>query len=82
MTHGRTDVRRVNAAGILAKVAAAEIADRIIAASRVDSAARTFYLTAVASRVLAMPWDARREARRRNASAASRLGRPAFPRAA
>ncbi|GIF75972.1 hypothetical protein [Asanoa siamensis] len=58
MTDGGTDVLRVNAAGILAKVAAPDIADRVIAALRVDSAARTLYLTAVASRVLAMPWDA------------------------
>ncbi|MFC6017453.1 hypothetical protein ACFP2T_14700 [Plantactinospora solaniradicis] len=56
MRSGATDVLRVNAAGILAKTATPETADLVIAALRADEAMRVLYLTAVASRVLALPW--------------------------
>ncbi|MGI5152593.1 helix-turn-helix domain-containing protein [Plantactinospora sp. CA-294935] len=56
MRGGATDVLRVNAAGILAKVEVPETADRVIAALRADEAMRALYLTAVASRVLGLPW--------------------------
>ncbi|AVT37350.1 hypothetical protein C6W10_13755 [Plantactinospora sp. BB1] len=56
MSGGATEILRVNAAGILAKVDAPETADRVIAALRTDEAMRTLYLTAVASRVLGLSW--------------------------
>jgi transcriptional regulator with XRE-family HTH domain len=57
MTDGTNPVLRVNAAGILAKVPSPTLADNVITALRVDIAARDLYLTAVAHRVLALPWD-------------------------
>ncbi|MEV4627630.1 hypothetical protein AB0J90_15225 [Micromonospora sp. NPDC049523] len=56
MAMGSTDLLRVNAAGILAKIEAPEIADRVIKALRADDDMRALYLTAVASRVLSLPW--------------------------
>ncbi|WP_422770322.1 hypothetical protein ACN28C_27025 [Plantactinospora sp. WMMC1484] len=56
MTKDSTEVLRVNAAGILAKVDAPGTVDRVIAALRGDEAMRVLYLTAVASRVLGLPW--------------------------
>lgn len=57
MQGGNTPVLRVNSAGILAKIGQAEISDQVITALRQDYDTRHLYLTAVASRVLAMPWD-------------------------
>ncbi|GAA1377157.1 helix-turn-helix domain-containing protein [Catellatospora chokoriensis] len=56
MASGDNAVLRVNAAGILAKVPSAAIADSVIRALRADSASRHLYLTAVAHRVLGVPW--------------------------
>jgi len=61
MTAGTNPVLRVNAAGILAKIPSSTLADAVITALRVDTAARDLYVTAVAHRVLVMPWaDAQR----------------------
>ncbi|MEU8329852.1 helix-turn-helix transcriptional regulator [Micromonospora sp. NPDC048839] len=57
MRTGATAVLRVNAAGILAKVGAADLGDAAITALRADQDARQLYLTAVASRVLELPWE-------------------------
>ena len=57
MAEGSNPVLRVNAAGILAKVPSPTLADSVITALRVDTAARDLYLTAVAHRVLALPWQ-------------------------
>jgi transcriptional regulator with XRE-family HTH domain len=58
MRDGATPVLRVNSAGILAKLGPADISDEVISVLRRDGDTRHLYLTAVASRVLAMPWDA------------------------
>jgi hypothetical protein len=57
MRKGATPVLRVNSAGILAKIGTASVADDVITVLRGDIDTRHLYLTAVASRVLAMPWD-------------------------
>nr|WP_245714790.1 hypothetical protein [Micromonospora inyonensis] len=57
MRTGATAVLRVNSAGILAKVGAAGLGDAAISAIRSDQDARHLYLTAVASRVLELPWE-------------------------
>jgi transcriptional regulator with XRE-family HTH domain len=57
MRDGNTPVLRVNSAGILAKLGQADISDQVISALRQDADTRHLYLTAVASRVLAMPWE-------------------------
>jgi hypothetical protein len=57
MRHGATAVLRVNAAGVLSKVGAPDLGDAAISAIRNDQEARHLYLTAVASRVLAMSWE-------------------------
>jgi hypothetical protein len=57
MRSGLSPVLRVNSAGILAKLGKANVADDVITALRSDSDTRHLYLTAVASRVLSMPWD-------------------------
>ncbi|SCG38212.1 hypothetical protein GA0070614_0488 [Micromonospora coxensis] len=56
MRTGATAVLRVNSAGILAKVGVPELGDAAICAIRADQDARHLYLTAVASRVLGIPW--------------------------
>jgi transcriptional regulator with XRE-family HTH domain len=58
MRTGATPVLRVNSAGILAKTGTAGIADEVITSLKGDKDARHLYITAVASRVLALPWDA------------------------
>ncbi|MEW2382685.1 helix-turn-helix transcriptional regulator [Micromonospora sp. NPDC047707] len=57
MRGGATAVLRVNSAGILAKVGTSELGDAAICAIRSDQDARHLYLTAVASRVLELPWE-------------------------
>lgn len=57
MRDGATPVLRVNSAGILAKLGPADISDEVIASLKGDAEVRQLYLTAVASRVLAIPWD-------------------------
>lgn len=57
MNNGNTPVLRVNSAGILAKLGEADIADSVIAVLRQDIETRNLYLTAVASRVLSLPWE-------------------------
>jgi transcriptional regulator with XRE-family HTH domain len=48
---------RVNSAGILAKMGSPALDDDALRALRADPDARHLYLTAVANRVLQMPWD-------------------------
>ncbi|WP_433529091.1 helix-turn-helix domain-containing protein [Micromonospora sp. CA-263727] len=57
MRSGATAVLRVNSAGILAKIGAADLGDAAISAIRSDQDARHLYVTAVASRVLELPWE-------------------------
>jgi transcriptional regulator with XRE-family HTH domain len=57
MRSGATPVLRVNSAGILAKLGSPDTSDDVITVLKHDEDARHLYLTAVASRVLAMPWD-------------------------
>jgi len=52
-----TPVLRVNSIGILAKLGSAAVDNDVVSALRADLEARTLYLTAVASRVLGLPWD-------------------------
>lgn len=57
MRKGATPVLRVNSAGILAKLGRPDIADDVITSLRANRDTRHLYLTAVASRVLSLPWD-------------------------
>jgi hypothetical protein len=50
-------VLRVNSVGILAKVGSRDLDNEVVGALRADGEVRQLYLTAVASRVLRMPWD-------------------------
>jgi transcriptional regulator with XRE-family HTH domain len=50
-------VLRVNSAGILAKICSPAVDDDVIRILSADDETRDLYLTAVVSRVLAMPWD-------------------------
>ena len=54
---GHTAIMRVNAAGVLSKVGDPELSDVVLAALATDQDMRHLYLTAVASRVLNLPWD-------------------------
>lgn len=53
---GSNAVLRVNSAGILAKMERDEIANRVIQLLKGDDGSRHLYLTAVANRVLSIPW--------------------------
>jgi hypothetical protein len=57
MNDGASPILRVNSAGILAKLGSPIIADDVITTLRKDAETRHLYLTAVASRVLTLPWD-------------------------
>lgn len=57
MRQGNTPVLRVNSAGILSKLGQADIADDVITVLRQDADTRNLYLTAVATRVLSLPWE-------------------------
>jgi transcriptional regulator with XRE-family HTH domain len=48
---------RVNAAGILAKMRSPTLDNEAVTALRADGDVRELYLTAVAARVLSLPWD-------------------------
>jgi hypothetical protein len=50
-------VLRVNSAGILAKIGSPVMDDDVVRALKADEESRHLYLTAVASRVLSVPWD-------------------------
>ena len=56
MASGHSAVLRVNAAGVLAKTGADPWCDRVLAGLQADEAVRRLYITAVASRVLGLPW--------------------------
>jgi hypothetical protein len=58
MRDGATPVLRVNSAGILAKLGAADLADTVVTTLKRDGDTRQLYLTAVVSRVLAFEWEA------------------------
>jgi hypothetical protein len=72
MRDGPSPVLRVNAAGILAKLCVPSVTANVIASLRTDDHSRHRYFTAVASRVLRMPWE---EAAGRVAVAAEAGGR-------
>lgn len=57
---GHSAILRVNAAGILAKTGSSELGDMVISTLKHDPDARQLYLSAVASRVLSLPWPAAR----------------------
>lgn len=57
MRSGATPVLRVNSAGILAKLGSPDTSDDVITALKYDEDTRHLYLTAVASRVLSIPWE-------------------------
>jgi hypothetical protein len=57
MGHGASEVLRVNAAGILAKLRKPSVDDLVVRTLRADQSVRTRYIAAVASRVLALPWN-------------------------
>jgi hypothetical protein len=57
MRDGSTPVLRVNSAGILAKLGQPDVTDQVIDVLREDPDTRNLYLTAVASRVLSLPWE-------------------------
>lgn len=57
MRSGATPVLRVNSAGILAKLGSPDTSDDVITVLKHDEDTRHLYLTAVASRVLAIPWS-------------------------
>jgi transcriptional regulator with XRE-family HTH domain len=50
-------VLRVNAAGVLAKVGSASLTDNVVQTLKSHAGTRQLYLTAVASRVLELPWE-------------------------
>lgn len=56
MTQPATPVLQVNAAGVLAKLDDADTIDEVIETLRSNDRARRLYLTAVAARVLRLPW--------------------------
>jgi hypothetical protein len=56
MTQPATPVLQVNAAGVLAKLDDADTIDEVIESLRSNERARRLYLTAVAARVLRLPW--------------------------
>jgi transcriptional regulator with XRE-family HTH domain len=58
MTGGSSAVLRVNSAGVLAKLGSAQLSDQVVRSLKSDTDTRQLYLTAVASRVLELPWDA------------------------
>lgn len=57
MKTGSSAVLRVNSAGVLAKLGATQLSDDVINVLKGDVDTRQMYLTAVASRVLSIPWD-------------------------
>ncbi len=58
MNQGTNPVLRVNSAGILAKLGEPAVADNVVATLQADQDNRQLYLTAVASRVLSLEWQA------------------------
>ena len=56
MKRGPSAVLRVNSAGVLAKLKSAVLDDEVIRTLKGDLDTRQLYLTAVASRVLEVPW--------------------------
>jgi transcriptional regulator with XRE-family HTH domain len=56
-TRRGSPVLRVNAAGILAKVRSPALDNDVVATLKADGETRELYMTAVVSRVLAMPWE-------------------------
>ncbi|HEX3812161.1 MAG TPA: helix-turn-helix transcriptional regulator [Mycobacteriales bacterium] len=56
MRHPANPVLQVNAAGVLAKLNEPDATDEVIESLRGDERVRRLYVTAVASRVLRMPW--------------------------
>lgn len=57
MRDGGNPVLRVNAAGILAKLCVPSVTENVIKSLHDDDEARHLYFTAVANRVLRLPWD-------------------------
>jgi hypothetical protein len=57
MRRAPSPVLRVNAAGVLAKLGQPATADVVVTALKADPDVRHLYVTAVASRVLSLPWD-------------------------
>jgi transcriptional regulator with XRE-family HTH domain len=56
MKRGPSAVLRVNSAGVLAKLGSARLNDEVVRTLKSDPDTRQLYLTAVASRVLELPW--------------------------
>ena len=56
MRDGYSPILRVNAAGVLAKTNGGQFGDRVLTSLRDDDDTRDLYVTAVASRVLSIPW--------------------------
>ncbi len=56
MRDGSTAVLRVNSAGVLAKIGDARITDAVVTVLKHNQDTRQLYLTAVANRVLNLPW--------------------------
>lgn len=54
---GKDSLLRVNAAGILAKMRSPTVDNEAVSVLRADGGVRELYLTAVAARVLSLPWD-------------------------
>lgn len=54
---GRASLLRVNAAGILAKMRSPTVDNEAVTVLQADGDVRELYLTAVAARVLGLPWD-------------------------
>jgi hypothetical protein len=57
MKRAPSAVFRVNSAGVLAKLGSASLIDDVIRTLKSDVDTRRLYLTAVASRVLQLPWS-------------------------
>ncbi len=57
MNRAPNAVLRVNAAGVLAKIGSTGVTDNVVRTLKSHADTRQLYLTAVASRVLEMPWD-------------------------
>jgi hypothetical protein len=57
MKQGSSPVLRVNSAGVLAKLASPRFDDGVVRTLKSDVDSRQLYVTAVASRVLQLPWD-------------------------
>src|SRR5439155_14775000 len=57
MKRANSPVLRVNSAGVLAKLGSQRLDDNVVRTLKAETETRQLYITAVASRVLRLPWQ-------------------------